>query len=282
MDKPENNIENLTNELKKIKSESCCGYLIIVDIKDSTVRKEQHNQVWHKQTDYMRQTFEEIFTPDNGNVNNSISIEFIVSKFLGDGMMVFYKAPNSFNDPNTFNKKIETTKFLFDQLQKYINKIHDDGDEILDKMRIRSVFTFITNVKILLGKKSNDIIGKGVDFAFRLERFADTSHIVINDALKNSIEKIIKTTNETNNQNDEKKERLELIPCKRKIKGWSSNYETFYIITSLSMVETLTEMQPTYFEYDVKTELFNYYKTGIMKLTTTANRGEQLNLFKDN
>ena len=59
-------------------------------------------------------------------------------------------------------------------------------------------------------------MGRGIDFTFRLEKYADSGYIVVNNMFKSSVSGDIGL----NDKNNSCIEEYNIVPCKKRIKGW--------------------------------------------------------------
>lgn len=113
-------------------------------------------------------------------------------------------------------------------------------------LRIRVTTTYLDNIyKIGDGK---EVIGRGIDFSFRLEKYADTSHIVVNEMFFKSLD-FDKYVNRS-------------IECEKTAKGWTEP-QKFYIIVldekGKAIKDMIENLAPSVYSNDVHMELFKHY-----------------------
>ncbi|GEM_PF-6692084 len=234
--------KNSFDQIDSILNQYANGYLVIIDIKDSTARKKEYKQLWMQQTIALFKGFENFAD----RIKAQTGMEIAVIKFMGDGGMVFFEHSPKTTSENDAKADPENSTAVLEELSSFIREVKDQSNK-LGKMRLRTVLTYLTDVFVfdLSGKK--DVIGRGVDFSFRLEKFADISHITVNKLFYNSLSQNTRGYKE--------------ILCKRKVKGWSSEGgEEFYILTSESDIEEAFKgYRSPSSAGDVNMELFEYY-----------------------
>lgn len=237
-------------ELHKEKECFCEGYCIIVDIKDSTKRKQLHKREWELHTKSVYRAFLHMI---DTIVNNSTKecgneqLERITQKFTGDGGMAFLKNINT--DP--LNQPLISWNILYN-IHQYINDTKDKS-EALSALNIRVVITYLTGIYIMKFENFSDVIGRGIDFSFRIEKYAAPSHIVVNELFYNSVKEYLKK---------DKNERFDLheILCNKTIKGWNTKGENFYLLSNKTMFEDAIEsIIPSEHEENVNIELFKWF-----------------------
>ena len=142
----------------------------------------------------------------------------------------------------------------------------------LSGLRLKTVLTYLTGIYPLRHPDTEntdqgrvvDVVGRGIDFSFRLEKFAGATHIVINDmflqGLKDSIQKD-KEQDKPLCDCFHKYGGYEVIPCKRAMKGWSDpGGELFHILVNLETLEKEVTLTPSVYDGGVFVELFNIYR----------------------
>jgi len=246
--------QELKNELENQNGQSCNGYLIIIDIKDSTFRKNEYKTKWFKHTEAIYKSFLSAIDKIESDVKN---IEKITIKFIGDSVMAFFKVSDSTYLEKDTKPNTEISIKIINYVQSYLNDIEAQKDLIGD-MRLKTVITYLTEIYIVnIDDKIKDVLGRGIDFSFRLEKYADSSHIIINQMLKDSICK---------NENKECYNDFFIIECKKKIKGWNTSGEDFYLLTNEEMIKnTFNIFEPSVYSNDVNMELFKFYINFIEK-----------------
>lgn len=187
----------------------CKGYLVIFDIRDSTARKKESKE-WLAHTVQLYRRFDllaqSIADELGGNLDQT------VIKHIGDSVMGFFAV----RKPTT-----RDAQMVIDQVIAFREAIHADPDELLDQMTLKSVATYIDQIHLV----DNDVLGRGVDFCFRLETIADCTHIVINKGLAKLLGCV------TNPQYG----KFAVIPSQKSLKGWA-NAQDLFILTSEEML----------------------------------------------
>lgn len=221
--------EFITNNLKKKKEHFINGYLLLIDMKDSTSRKKKYERDWMHQTEAFYQIFNEFVTKIDKDHKD---LELIATKFLGDGGMSFFKLSESTHEDANHMADSKISCELLNKIYSLMRELEDQQDA-LGAISIRPVITYLSGVYLfdveVSGHKMMEIIGEGVDFSFRIEKYADTSHVVINKYFFTSIKDIV-----------EKKQDYIVQKCERTIKGWDRPQD-FYIITKPGMIENSIE-----------------------------------------
>lgn len=188
------------------------GYLIIIDIKDSTKRKINKRK-WSSHTHYVYALFCEKL--DNLCKNNNKTLKKIIYKFTGDGGMAFIETKNV-SEPNN-----QLSFIVLDNVRQIISEI-SENENLFEDLKIKTILTYLTDIYYLEINKNNiDVVGRGIDFSFRLEKYSEPNFIIINKLFYNSIANFIEGKD------------LTVIKCQRAIKGWD-NYQTFYALFDIS------------------------------------------------
>lgn len=234
--------EKKLKALRKANSVSCNGYFIYADIKNSTSRKEAYKSKWTIQTETVYSVFNELVKA----INKENSLKLVVKKHIGDGMMAFFKSSESVAEEQNSTGNSDVAQFIFDNYLNFREQIHDSPE--LCGMRLKSILTYLTNIYPV--QKGSDVLGRGIDFSFRLERFADASHLLVNEMMKINI---------CGSQKDEYKQ-FDFIQTRRTMRGWNNREgELFYIVTNKDMIVNALDLRPSISDLDVKTELFKFY-----------------------
>ncbi len=217
--------------------------MIIADIKNSTLRKRTHKEEWRQQTKLIYDSFSD-FT---NMIVNITRMERVVLKFTGDGMMSFFKHVKMNEQHNSIPDISDPAQKVLNLLNEYVNEIHEL--DILKNLRLKTIMTYLTNITILKTNGSNDVLGRGIDFSFRFEKFADSYYVVRNELVCKALE------------NHSGWLRKDFIPISKSIKGWDSELgEKFYPVTNINeILNGYSEMQSSIYEDNVKTELFKYF-----------------------
>lgn len=189
--------------------------MIIIDIKDSTKRK-MNKSLWALHTNYVYSLFcaklDELCKKSSDN-----KLKKIIHKFTGDGGMCFIETENiSKPDHNLSFIVLNKVKEIIYEISK--------NEEIFEGLKIKTVLTYLTDIfylEIDNNKNSIDVVGRGIDFSFRLEKYSEPDFIIINKLFYNSISQFIEGR------------KLTVIKCERSIKGWE-NYQTFYALFDIS------------------------------------------------
>lgn len=203
-------------KLKGVNSKKNNGYLVLLDIKDSTKRKTEYQDKWPIQTEVLYNSFRSYFVDLAKQLNTSAPI----IKFIGDGLLAFY--PSSYDRERARNEQCtsEKAKILVAQTQEFINGIHDE--EEFCGLKLKTVIAYLTGIHIITieGTNESDVLGRGIDFAFRLERFADITHIVVNEMLAKAYFNQINKDSELESDSNASNGKLYQIQCNRKFRGW--------------------------------------------------------------
>lgn len=205
--------ENIKNERSRYHN----GYMIIIDIKDSTKRK-MNKSLWASHTNYVYSLFcaklDELCKDSSND-----KLKKIIYKFTGDGGMCFIETANTSKPDNNLSFKVlYKVKEIIDEISK--------NEENFEGLKIKTVLTYLTDIFYLEidnneNNNSIDVVGRGIDFSFRLEKYSEPDFIIINKLFYNSISEFIKG------------KKLTVIECERVIKGWE-NYQTFYALFDIS------------------------------------------------
>ncbi len=257
-----NNIlaESDVNTLREINSQRRNGFLVLLDIKDSTIRKIHYSEKWATQTGILYSVFRRVFQ----SFAEKMGAEQTIIKFIGDGLLVFY--PGTIGKEKFKNQECDPqlAQFLINNTLEFVNAIHEE-DEFCG-LKLKSVIAYLTGIQLIdTGANGEmDVLGRGIDFAFRLEKFADTTHIVLNEMIANAFKK----TEKMSKMNSQQK--FELIRCRRKMRGWDdAKGEAFYLLTGKQMIaDNITAIIPSIYSDNVTNELFSFFVK--KRQTTTA------------
>ncbi|MBN2435146.1 MAG: hypothetical protein JXK07_07755 [Spirochaetes bacterium] len=209
--------KNDTKEkLKKSIIERCNGYCILFDIINSTKRKKS-NDNWHVQTEALYDTFFNLIGKIKKPIEDTVGNEFSqVIKLLGDGMFVFIETSKSGLKEEDTKPPIDISLKILSNVASYLKFIEDQSSNF-NNLRLKTVITYVTGIRTVLNnEQKNDVLGRGIDFTFRLEKYADSGYIVVNNMFKDSV-----SDNMYNNdKNPNCIEEYKIVPCKKRIKGW--------------------------------------------------------------
>lgn len=210
------NYEEIEENIKKERSHYHNGYIIIIDIKDSTKRK-MNKSLWASHTNYVYS----LFCAKLDELCQDNKLKKIIYKFTGDGGMCFIETENT-SEPNS-----DLSFSVLDKVKEIMNKI-SENEKNFEGLKIKTVLTYLTDIFYLEidnntdnNKNSIDVVGRGIDFSFRLEKYSEPDFIIINKLFYNSISEFIEG------------KKLTVIKCERAIKGWE-NYQTFYALFDIS------------------------------------------------
>ena len=271
------NLEKIIDDLKKVhtpekKFQRVNGYLILFDIVDSTKRKMKYVQVGNHWTEHL-QNFYTNFTSFSDNLINDIKNKLFlkdssVIKVIGD--MGFLFLPFKSYDVVTENKEAipAISKLILEKVFEFIK-----GQGPIPELRLKTIISYICDVYIVDlyvndTNKQKDIVGAGIDFSFRLEKYANSSCIVLNKYFYNSITEYL-DLNEDGKLKKEKfdkafknsilKDNTYIYKSKKIVKGWTQSQE-FYFLTNAQMIKSAFEnSQSSQYENSLSVDLFAKY-----------------------
>lgn len=249
------------------------GFLLLFDIKDSTQRKKQQAAHWFAHMDAfyrgVRNLARHIYITHRNEFGGSLDDKDrrLVVKFIGDSGFVFI--PTSYAaspdaDAKPHPKHAAAVVQLAHAFQKATHAAPDLGG-----MRLKAVVTYLTGLRHVgfdpddqMGAPEIDILGRGIDFTFRLEKFADDSYIVANALLVDVLKSIPQAQRD---EDDKTYPRVDigatsyhLIECKKQVKGWDrGDGEKFYLLASEGL-EGWSPPKPSPHRADVEAELVAY------------------------
>lgn len=277
--------EEVRQELDEQSKLRVAGYIIIIDIINSTKRKIDYKESWLRETKAfysMFKTFAHYIRDELGAKS-----EEAVIKFIGDCGMIFVKTSNASeaadsNNPEGYEYASPIqAQAVIGWVEDFLNKFRD-ASGMLSNMAVKCVVGFINDVQFVGDHHENststteidnkderndlsgmppDVIGRGVDFAFRLESFADIGHIVVNKYI---------LPKEENERRDFAEEcGFDVVPIVKSVKGWT-NPETFYVFVAKQQIESsYRDKIPSPDEPNIYLELFKWYiKLGEKTRTT--------------
>ncbi|MBF0622678.1 MAG: hypothetical protein HQL54_12195 [Magnetococcales bacterium] len=268
-------IEQLTarEKLEYLNNHIYTGFLVLFDIKDSTSRKHAYKRRWILQTSAFYESFAKFIK--ELKVKIQIPWDEPVVKLAGDGCMLFIPHLPSRDEKQDLNIKNHSPRTILREVMTFRQIIHDDTE--LSGLRLKIVITYLTNIHRVKVNDTNDVLGRGIDFSFRLERFADSTHLVVNkyfiDVLRDK-----GRPNEISLSKLEKKILKHVIPCRKRMKGWASlEGESFYLITEPDDIENFLDAKPSPERGDVHTELMAHFIKHHRK-KQTANSTDPINI----
>ena len=234
------------NRLHEVNRSFWNGYLALFDIKESTSRKKEHPERWYAQTETF---YRAIYRLGSGLQGLTARPEFsglttgdrkVIVKFVGDSGFVFL--PLSYAGSQSYDLK--APRDLSMEIVRMATAFQEEthAEHALAGLRLKAVVAYLTGLRPIdyigehrvMGQPTTDhgeipkrdVLGRGIDFAFRLEKFADDSHIVINTMLANSL------SSEMAEQRQPPSDgpgyhRVDiagvthcLIECQKRVKGW--------------------------------------------------------------
>ena len=233
------------------------GFCIIVDIKDSTKRKINIPN-WKIHTKTIYNAFLKLIDSITDYCNNCSNrcelsnkdmvknLEKIMCKFTGDGGVAFLLTKNTNNNILSW--------CILNNIYQYINEIKDkELNELLDFLNIKFIITYLTEIYIYSNEENNfkDVMGRGMDFSFRIEKYSAPTHITINKLFFNNIKEFLKNKNINKNN-------FSYIQCRKNIKGWN-NPQIFYLITNEELFSDTIETIIPSEDGDVNIELLKKF-----------------------
>lgn len=246
------------SELAKANQRTHNGFLLLFDIKDSTARKREYKNRWIDHTKALYAAFRRLCL----SMRKELEIEGKpVIKFKGDGLMAFFPTSSASSSTTDCRAPTEASMTLLRQAHIFRETVHVDMSELLGEMRLKAVICYLNGISAV-GKGPNaDVLGRGIDFAHRLETFADASHIVVNEMFYRGLP-----------QHSEHKQRGILIDgpnglrtklfgveCNKVVKGWEGE-QRLWLLTNQELIETAMEnISPSPYDSNALAELFCYY-----------------------
>lgn len=239
-------IEDIKQRLKDISPPDICGFLILFDIKDSTVRKQRLQLKWYHQTELIYSLFSEFVE----NLGIEAGLEKLVLKYIGDGLMAFLEFR-----PDQEKPLSDVTKMVFDMATQFVlEKVYDDNAEALDNMRFKSVFSYVKAHPVSYSDdrdSKKDVIGNDIDLAFRLEKFADDTHFIINAAFAEQL-------GDKNQTYCVRKNVFNFVRCAKKVKGFEALQEFYALCDIHHLQNTVAYKEYSASREDITEELLNF------------------------
>lgn len=230
------------------------GFLILLDIIDSTTRKQEYKHCWIEQTQYIEAMFKSLVKNIKAEICKKYSEIEINSCFksLGDGFMAFIQSPKSKKEDPESDYVKEVAEIVLECFFNMDSNYREDKSYELKNLYYKTVITYLTDIYYKETKNSKDdhiiedVLGRGIDFSFRLEKFGGASHYVINTMFFNAIKSYC----------DKKK--LTGIPIFKYVKGWKDPQD-FYVLTNEHLINgSMTTIKPSINSNDVLTELLQF------------------------
>lgn len=209
------------------------GYLLLFDIRDSTARKEHYKKTWPKHVAKLnRQAMElskQLAVAPGGKT---------FTKSIGDAVMVFVE---SVTNP----KNSETVLLAMAEFRYRIENMAS-----LEGMRLKCVASLIESE--VLGNGA-DVLGRPVDFAFRMEQFADITHMVINEPFYKSLGR------------PEQMGDFRFKSTRRLVKGWKEPETIVLVVEIDELADIISGTAPDPAASHVLLELFTMYVEKVEK-----------------
>lgn len=224
------------------------GICILFDVIGSTRLKKEFPESW-------RRRFEDFYKLVDrlAEILSAAPIAWManpVVKHLGDGVLLFFPIAKTSKKTKGFLQR-EVAEFVFGELLQFWAYLDAEFDS--RRIRVKTVVTALNDIHYFGDKHSsgtsvNDALGRGIDFTFRLEKFGDSGHLVLNDLMYKSISVV----------QDEKSGYL-TIKCKRHVKGWDESQE-FWIVSRREWLQSAyPEKDSDELLENVYLELFKLY-----------------------
>ncbi len=245
-----------------------CGYLILFDIIDSTKRKEKYKKddEWLEHLNLFYSEFYQFSNQLIKKITEEVKkITFLddkaVIKTIGDMGFLFLPFEKQ-KTPNYDEEKKEgipnISKLILEKTMNFCN--YKSG---IPELKLKTIITYLYQVFLInLNKGENkfDIVGKGIDFSFRLEGFANSSCIILNKYLVESIKKLGEcATNKTNEDLsiNFSNTLYDIVKVRKTIRGWDDEKEEFYFLTNPEMTKDTYEKREDFLdENSIYAELF--------------------------
>lgn len=214
-------------EYKEARQETANAFLVLFDIIDSTARKRESGCDWYDQTVL-------VYTIIDCYYKSLKSIKHLTDgqcclKRLGDGVMVFISVDRE-HEPNFF-------KTVLSLAIEVRNKLSDSTKNTFKQpLKLKLVCSYLEDIRHIRSEVGDkiltDVLGRGIDFSFRIEKFSGSTHVVLNKYFAN----LCLGNDPKSEEVMQKPKLLEwmsgeywLVPVERTIKGWPG-YQLFYIL----------------------------------------------------
>lgn len=272
------------------------GYLILFDIKDSTARKREHPDRWYAQTEAFYRGFrnlarqlEELATrPDFHGLEDSD--KRVVVKFSGDSGFAFLPLSYATSKAAAMAPPQELSQEIIRLAVAFQQATH--SQPALGDLRLKAVVTYLTDLRpvrfdeealskrraetspsIGVAAANRDVLGRGLDFSFRLEQFAGAGYVVINTMLARSLtrtpvdDKPMPAAGAPYPVVEIEGMAHHMVECNKCVKGWDNpEGERFYLLVTEGVDEAMLE-NPSPRSGTVQAEIFRFH-------VSTAKRDE--------
>ncbi len=244
------NIEKLIVNQKEASIETLgyvpvSGYLVLFDIVNSTSRKEEYRSLDNNWLNHFNIFYKDFSAFANNLINkvaskvkeiNDEELNFIkekiILKTIGDIGFLFLPFENQ---EITYKNKKADPHIAQLILEEVIRFLHSPS--AIPDLKLKTIITYLYEVYLVAPifiegktKSEMDIVGKGVDFTFRLEKFANSSCCILNKYFFEAIDRKKITID---------KEVFNLSKVKKNIRSWEE--EEFYFLTNEKMIESAFE-----------------------------------------
>jgi hypothetical protein len=209
-------------ELATKKENLTYGFCVLFDIIGSTEIKLEYSESWRKRFIIVYDSFRKLFDAI-GKELKTLEADFDISdcvlKYIGDGLLAYFPIEKSCGQcSQSSTPKVKHAHCIMDNVLTFLREINSKTDTL--GIKLKTVVTYLTDIELvgeLDGFKQRDALGRGIDFSFRLEKFADATHIVTNKLMETHLLMSVGAE-----QNWITRNGCLSVPCERFLKGWTT------------------------------------------------------------
>jgi class 3 adenylate cyclase len=211
------------------------GVAVLVDIIDSTGRKQEITN-WKQQTEMVYSLFDAMVDRQASTFKAQLTghTPYMVRKHIGDGLFAFHGFGFVPRDTIMANPAFSSIcRAVLADVTELRNNLWED--DRLDRLSVKVIIALLTEVATYREKVGgegvavvSDVLGNDIDLTFRLEKFGDAGHIIVNDLFHGLVQESLAESD------------YRAIKAERLLKGFKKP-EKFWALTNIEGLKQVYE-----------------------------------------